>query len=418
MLTPIPRTSDWLADLQPEEMKRLVEALYRVHGLVSAINDHEALLFKIMEESQDVAKAEACSLLLYDKNTDELFFHVALGEDGDQAALKDDVRLKLDEGIAGACARERRTINILDAEHDPRFFSEADEVTRFKTHSILAIPLLDKGELVGVLELLNKVGADSFSDVDQRVMEVFSSLVATLIANARLIEDNLHSERLAAIGEAVAGLSHYTKNIITSMEGSVELIDESLAKDELGTLKTGWGILRRSVGRIGNVVQDMLAYSKPRTPLRESCDLKELIEETLQPICEAHRAKGLLIEKDISGIVEPVYADSRGLHRCLLNLIGNAADAVPQTGGAIWVRAFSNEHECVIEVADNGPGIPDLLLEEVFEPFFSTKGSRGTGLGLAVTRKIVEEHNGTIAVRSRTPNGAHFRLTLPQERPA
>lgn len=414
MLTPLHEGVTWLNDVSHDEMRRLVEALYRVHALVSAITDHDALLAKIMEESKDVASAEACSLMLYDPKTQELYFRVALGEHGDQQALMRELRLKLDEGIAGACARDRESINITDADKDPRFYHDADEIAQFKTHSLLAVPLVDKDELIGVLELVNKVGAPSFSDVDQRIMEVFSSLVATVLKNASLIEENLRSERLAAIGEAVAGLSHYTKNIITGMQGSVELIDDGLAKDDLDILTTGWSILKRSVHRISDVVEDMLAYSIPRRPLVEECDLRELIEEVLGPVSETRRMKDFRIVTDIAAAQTPARVDPRGLHRCLLNLIGNAADAVPKSGGHLRVFASTDNHEVVIEVSDNGPGVPEDLALSIFEPFFSTKGSRGTGLGLAVTRKIVEEHGGSLSVQNAENGGARFTLRIPQ----
>ena len=210
----------WLEDLAAEDTRRIVDALYRVHSLIAAITDRHALLERIMEESKRVANAEACSLLLYDAATQELYFQVAQGETGDQQALKQQVRLKLEQGIAGEAARLRKSISVPDAAADPRFYVAADAISGFRTRSILAVPLLDHDTLVGVVELLNKEGGGPFTEADLRVMEMFASLAASSIVNARLIEYNLRAERLAAIGEAVAGLSHYIKNLITGMSNS------------------------------------------------------------------------------------------------------------------------------------------------------------------------------------------------------
>ncbi|MBI4558286.1 MAG: GAF domain-containing protein [Candidatus Hydrogenedentes bacterium] len=405
----------WLTDIPAREMQRIVDALYRVHHLISVITDLDTLLERIMEESKHVAQAEACSLILYDPVTEELYFQVALGETGDQQALKREVRLKLNQGIAGVAAVTRESVNVPDVRRDTRFYRLADETSRFETRSLLAVPLVDRDKLVGVLEVLNKTDGGPFSEMDMRVLEMFSTVVATVIVNARLIEENLRAERLSAIGEAVAGLSHYTKNIITGMSGSVDLIDQGLEVDNLEFLKKSWPIFKRSTKRIAHFVEDMLAFSKPRRPVIESCDLRMLIDEVAQTFWGLLIRRNLTLEVNTDGVTGPVLVDSRGLFRCLLNLLTNAADAVSQPSGYIRVAAcFTSDRSLQLEVSDNGPGVLEVNFNKIFEPFFSTKGSQGTGLGLAVTRKIVKEHGGKIDVGRSPEGGALFRITLPQ----
>jgi signal transduction histidine kinase len=406
----------WLKDVAPGELRRIVDALYRVHGLIAAITDLDTLLERIMEESKEVANAQASSLMLYDEDRDELHFHVALGESGDQQALKREIRLKLGEGIAGTAGATRQSINVRDAQQDPRFYRQADAASRFETRAILAVPMVDRDKLVGVLEVVNKVDEGHFTDTDLHVMEMFSNLAATAIVNARLIEENLRSARLAAIGEAVTGLSHYTKNIITGMTGSADLIDQGLQQGNAEFLQRSWPILRRSIKRISHVVEDMLAYSKPRDPMLEPCDLDALVEEVTQAFWGLLHRRNIRLEVDTSRLNGPIQVDSRGLHRCLLNLLGNAADAAPATDGVVRVVARPIDEGVCIEVSDNGPGVPDDIREKIFEPFFSTKGTRGTGLGLAVTNKIVKEHRGRIEVERSAEGGALFRIALPQQR--
>jgi signal transduction histidine kinase len=407
----------WLRDVPPADMRRIVDALYRVHYLLSAVTDLETLLERIMEESKEVARAEACSLMLYDGVNRELYFQVAQGKTGDQQALKTRVRLNLGQGIAGVAAATRSSINVSDVANDPRFYGDADEVSHFKTRNLLAVPLVDRDVLIGVLEVVNKIGDAAFSDTDLHVLEMFSSLAATAIANARLIEENLASARMAAIGQAVAGLSHYTKNIITGMIGSSELIDEGLTRNDIAMLQRCWPVFRRSTNRIYEIVQDMLAFSKTRRPTYEACDIANLISEAAQNFT------GLLSRKEValevhSEVRQPVFLDPTGMFRCLLNLLTNAGDAVPPSAGKIDISARLNtEGDLVIEVADNGPGVPQSDRLRIFEPFFSTKGSQGTGLGLAVTHKIIEEHSGSISVERGPEGGALFRLLIPQQQP-
>ena len=363
-----------------------------------------------------MAQAEACSLLLYDPDSEELYFQVALGESGDLQTLKREIRLKVGQGIAGAAAAARECVNVIDVGQDSRFYDFADQRSNFRTRNLLAVPLIDRDELVGVLEVVNKVGGAHFTGVDLHVMEMFSALTASALANARLIEKNLRAERLAALGQAVAGMSHHTKNILAGMTGSVDLIDQGLSQGNQEFLHQSWPVFKRCTERISNFVEDMLAYSKPRVPMRRPCDLNSVIQDA----CETFQ--GLLVVKkvgltvDTSRLNRRPSLDERAIYRCVLNLLTNAADAVPREGGRIRISAYSASGNVVwLEVADNGSGVPEAIRESVFDPFFSTKGSDGTGLGLAVTRKIAEEHGGSIVVETAPEGGALFRMCLPCE---
>ena len=205
MTSPTHDKASWLADAAPDELRRIVVALYRAHRLVSAITDLDVLLERILEESKQVAQAEACSLLLYDPDSEELYFQVALGESGDLQTLKREIRLKVGQGIAGAAAAARECVNVIDVGQDSRFYDFADQRSNFRTRNLLAVPLIDRDELVGVLEVVNKVGGAHFTGVDLHVMEMFSALTASALANARLIEKNLRAARLAALGQRDPG---------------------------------------------------------------------------------------------------------------------------------------------------------------------------------------------------------------------
>lgn len=404
----------WLKDVPPADMQRIVDAVYRVHSLIAAITDLDTLLKSIIDESKQVAHAEACSLLLFDPTAKQLYFHITHGEKGDQQALKREVRLTLDQGVAGAAAGRMQAINVADANSDPRFYKTADEISHFKTRSLLAVPMLDHGSLIGVIEVVNKIDGNAFTDVDLHVMEVFASLAATSIVKARLIEDNLKAARLAAIGQAVSGLSHYTKNIVTGMLGSVEMIEQGLAQNDVDLLRRCWPILKRSTNRIADFVQDMLAFSKTREPMYETCLVRDLLDEVAQTYMGLLAHRNVHVEIDAEQAFEPVALDAGGIFRALLNLFSNAGEAVPPECGKISVVARTgDDNSLIIEIADNGPGVPEENRQLIFEPFFSTKGSHGTGLGLSVTQKIVREHGGDVSVETAPGGGALFRVTLP-----
>ncbi len=401
-----------------EEWQRIVSALYRVHRLMGAITDLGTLLSRIAEESRRVAHAEASSVMLFDAETNELYFRVALGESGEQEALKRSVRLKLGQGIAGTTAQTRSSIVVQNAQDDPRFFPGADTVIQFRTRSLLAVPMIDRDTLVGVLEVVNKIGEDAFSGLDLRVMEIFSSLAATAVTNARLIEERIQNERLAMVGQAVTTLSHHTKNIVTGLTSSAELIDMGLQGGNLEVLKRGWPVFKRSTKRISNFVQDMLSFSKARAPHREACDVCSVVREAQETFAELFVRKHVELRVDTSGVRGPAWLDPEAMDRALLNLLINAAEAAPEGAGRISLKArTSDEGVLEIDVSDNGPGVPEDCRDRIFEPFFSTKGSQGTGLGLAVTRKIAREHGGDVTVLQGPEGGALFRMALPARKP-
>lgn len=403
----------WLTDAPREELARVVEALHRCHVLIAAIPDIDLLLPRILEESRVVAHAEASSLMLFDEATQELHFHVTRNAGGGEDGLKS-VRLKLGQGIAGAAAQSRRTILVNDAQTDPRFFRGADDTTQFQTRNLLAVPMIDRDNLIGVVEVLNKVGGEPFTNMDMHVLEMFSALAATSVSNTRLIEEQIRNERLAAIGEAVTALSHHTKNIVTGLSSSADLIDMGLASGNVELLKKTWAVFKRSTKRISHFVQDMLSFSKPRVPMREACRLADIVHDAHENFAELFAQRNVTVTICTEGLDDPVYLDTGALFRAFLNLMTNAADAAPEQGGLVRVHAWRADDGWIeMEFADNGPGVPNENKARIFDTFFSTKGSKGTGLGLPVTKKAIEEHGGSIAVEDAPGGGALFRVRLP-----
>ncbi len=406
-------TPQWLQEASPEEMHHVIETLYRVHGLVAALTDMNVLLERISEESRLLACAEGASVMLYDEEKDELWFRVVLGESGDREILKREVRLKMGQGIAGAAAVDGKTIHVPDVDADPRFFRDADTASSFHTRTILATPMFDRGKLVGVLELVNKIGGGPFSLLDQHVIEMFSALVASTVVSARMIENEIRTERLAAIGHAIAGLTHHIKNILTGLTSSAELIDMALQNNDTESIRKSWPILGRSVKRISNFVQDLLFVAKPAQPALRACHVHQVVTEACEAMGDLFQRKNISLQIHADDDLPPVFADQDALLRCLMNLVGNAMDAVPEGCGRIDITMKRHVEDSVeIMVADNGPGVPRDVRDQIFDIFFSTKGGRGTGLGLACSAKIAREHKGKLLLLDGE-DGACFQLVLP-----
>jgi len=235
------------------------------------------------------------------------------------------------------------------------------------------------------------------------------------IENTMLYEANVRAERLAALGEALAGLSHYIKNILMCMQGGGQLVQKALDDTNLGAVGKGWGIVRRNERKLSELVMDMLSYCKERQPLYEKCNIGELLQDMIDLSMPLIDEKSISLETNFAQETVVIEADAEGLNRSLLNVLSNAIDAVQPNTGRITIRISLDEEaaEACIVISDNGCGIPPEMLPKIFDAFCSTKGSKGTGLGLAVSRKILQEHGGSISAESKVGEGSTFTVKLP-----
>lgn len=236
-------------------------------------------------------------------------------------------------------------------------------------------------------------------------------------------EELLRRERLATIGETVAGLAHYIKNILNALKGGAYKVNSALTKADQAMLREGWTMVQRNIERISQLALDLLDFSKQRVPEKTVCRPMELVQEVigiLQPTAE-EQGVGILCRLEDVG---EARWDRKGIHRVLLNLGTNALDACrfhPDRERSFRVefglaleKAPSGEEQVLLEVSDNGCGMDQEAKEKVFSRFFSTKGGQGTGLGLLLTRKIVEEHGGSISFQSLEGEGTTFKVLLPR----
>ena len=237
----------------------------------------------------------------------------------------------------------------------------------------------------------------------------------------RLETDLVKSESLAAVGETVAGLAHYIKNILIGLEGGSYIVDVGLGKNDTEKLRTGWQSIKRNIGRISDLVLDLLTYSKKREPEYQNCFPNEIVNDVCELVEERARENRIDIFTDFDPSIDEVTMDPRTIHRSLLNLVTNAIDAClfdenTDKDWQIHVKtALEKDHIIRFDVQDNGFGMDQKTVDQLFTTFFSTKGGRGTGLGLLVTRKLIEEHQGTIGLTSRPGMGTTFTIRLPYE---
>ncbi len=237
----------------------------------------------------------------------------------------------------------------------------------------------------------------------------------------RLEQELIESERLAAIGQTVASLAHYMKNILFGLKGGVYLVNTASKGDETDSdsLETGWDMVERNLGRISDLVLDLLEYSRDREVEYEDCSPNEIGNEVCEDFAAKAREHGIEIVRDFDPSMRGVVLDPKIIRRCLSNLVANAIDACifdsnQQKQWVVRVRTVLEDDGTVLfEVSDNGCGMDEEVKRKLFTTFFSTKEGRGTGLGLLITQKLVHEHGGTIRVESEPGAGSTFSIRLP-----
>lgn len=235
----------------------------------------------------------------------------------------------------------------------------------------------------------------------------------------RLERELLGAERLAAVGQTVAGMAHCVKNILHGLKGGSYMVNIGIEKENREKLSAGWNMVQRNIGRTAELVQDLLTYSKERQPEMAPCRPNEIAEEVVELMQAVAEENKVSLEMDLSSDLGEVLLDQRSLHRSLLNLVSNAIDACrddPNLGKQHRVTVTTGlgpDQTIQLDVSDNGSGMSEEVRSKLFSSFFSTKGPQGTGLGLLVTSKLVEEHKGSIEVDSQLDQGTRFRIRLP-----
>ena len=266
------------------------------------------------------------------------------------------------------------------------------------------------GRRINVVVYTQPVYADDGSIVS--VMEVFTDIT----------EVKRLQRQLALTGRAVASMAHRVKNILMGLDGGIFVVNSGLEDDDRDAIREGWEMVQRNVGLVSRIVRDLLYCSKDREPsFRPGTDPRDVLREVQRLYADRIADEQIALEvelcrDDISGAFDP-----DGLHSLLCNLVANAIDACrfdPSPDKAehtITLRACSNGGDAaVLEVQDDGAGIPEDLNGKVFEDFFSSKGTEGTGIGLLVVQKVAEEHGGRVSFTSAPGQGTTFTVVLPR----
>jgi signal transduction histidine kinase len=431
----IPSNEDSMVLAVPEPAAAAMSNLKMLYQLGAALGssfDVQQVLEVVMDLVFEHVKADRGILLLLDERGGDLVPKVVRTRDETSKDPKSDTRTPDSEKIHAS----RTIINHVlqsgegvlssNAMTDQRF-SKGKSVHNLGIRSALCVPIKSRrldakattregtDEVIGVIYIDSSVKNYTYAPDQLRLLTAIGWQAGMAIQNAKLYQAGLHAERLAAIGETTAALSHSIKNILQAMRGGADVVELGIKNSNLTQAGKGWRIVDRNLERIYNLTMNLLAYSKTREPKLEMINPRVLIEECLELIAPMANEKGVMAVADVDRDHPAIPIDPDGLHQILVNLLSNALDAIEPGKGLIRVvcRYDAENRQTVIEVIDNGTGIQPSMMPHLFELFHSTKGNRGTGLGLAVAKKIVDEHEGSITVKSAPGEGTTFTLRFP-----
>jgi two-component system, NtrC family, sensor kinase len=400
-----------------------LQALYRIaEEAVSPSLSVDQLLKRILDLTIGVVGADRGCMLITDPQTGQTLPRViSFGRRADHGT-----RMPVSRSIVDYVLKKGQGVRTSDARSDHRF-TPGQSILQAGICEAMCVPMQGRYDILGVIYvdtttppervILEGGVAQKFSEEQLRLLVAIGSLAALAIENSRYQEALLKAERLATMGQTIAMLSHHIKNILQGVRGGSYLIDLGLKDHNEDHVKKGWAIVEKNQNKIYQLVMDMLTFSKERVPVMKAASLNQTVAE----VCELMQARAdecrVRLEIRLNESVPTATFDPEGIHRAVLNVVTNAIDAVEgtETGHVIVETGHDPASDIVfVSVSDNGPGIPADQLARIFNIFESTKGARGTGLGLAVSQKILREHGGDVTVETKPGFGCRFVLNWPR----
>jgi signal transduction histidine kinase len=247
----------------------------------------------------------------------------------------------------------------------------------------------------------------------RRQLKEYTESLEKLVREKTELQDHLSS-----LGLMISSISHGIKGLLTGLDGGMYLLEKGFTQKNKDQIKEGWEIVKQMVEHIRKMVLDIIFYAKERDLKWEQIDALSFAEEVARVFEPKIKNIGIEFEKDFDSKIGELEIDAGYVHSALLNILGNAADACSRdrakAAHKITLSVKQDKGHIIFDVADNGVGMDSETCEKLFTPFFSLKGEKGTGLGLFIANKIIEQHGGEITVKSKLHQGTMFSIKMPK----
>jgi signal transduction histidine kinase len=393
-----------------DRLNQRLLALYRLSDVLRGASRREAITKALLDLIFEILPADRGAILRFNGDTDDLepeLFHFRDDtENREMVVSRTIMRRALDERIA-VLSRDVRSDARLQA---------SESIFASDIRSAMCVPLAGKRNLMGLLFLDTREAVHAFTEDDLAFVSALATDAAMTLENLMLVEENLRQERLAAVGQTIFGLAHNIKNILQLARGGTELMDQAISKQKLDDIAVLWPITRRSIERMQALTQEMLDFSRPADLKLERTDINEVVRHLGEIIQGEAEKKNVKLALELDPTCSMPMTDADTLTKALLNLLSNAMDALTgRDDAAVQLITGTRNGHAFIQVCDNGPGIPAEIQARVFQPFFSTKGSQGNGLGLSMTRKYIEDMGARLELHSAPNEGCKFTIMFPSD---
>ena len=422
------------------ELNYKIKQLLAIHetgkAILSVLN-LEQLLTVIMKILSNVCQIHRAIIMLVNENEGVLEYIHGTGFDGNVPEAVTNYKVSLNR-LSNILVR---VANTGQSEYVPEVKNsslrkENIMLTLSKPTSAYVVPLITRSKVIGVIAT-DAVDGKGVPKETRETLEVFAPQIAIAIENARLyrkLQEQMkelkqshallsRSQKFSFLGNLAARLAHEIKNPMTAIGTFIQMIPQKYHDEEFR--ENFHNIAMEETSRINNLITELLDLVKKRESNFELNNLHELIDKMILLISPQSNSKKINVSRRFDPNIAQVWMDSEKMKEVVLNLLSNAVEFTPEGGKIEFVTTHCIEKgkpaTICIEIKDSGPGIPQSMIDNVFDPYFTTKHKssmhNGTGLGLFIAYQNMQDHNGNIEVKSKVNEGSVFTLTLPVDNP-
>ncbi len=400
-----------LNNLKKQELEKLIKTrdneINALLKITTSLKGHfklDNLLKEIMTTTKDILNSEACSLLLVHDETEELYFYAT----DDTGMNLNEIFLKKGQGIAGHVVGSGKPVIVNNAQEDPHFFRGVDDTTGFVTKSMICVPMSIGDRILGAVEILNKIEGE-YNQHDLRLLELVSIQSALAIEYTRSNEKRNMNDRMIVVGGTASAIIHDLNNSMSIIKGYTQLIDsDDSSKSEY------CHIINNEIDRLTGMCREILDFSRGGQISINPASLS--LTQILTVYYDT--SKKSFKKTDIDYRLElydqcKVEIDHEKFSRVILNMINNSEDSFDEgQDKRISLKGGLHNGKAVIIVEDNGKGMDRKTQKKIFSPFFSTGKKKGTGLGMAIVKNIIDSHDAKIEIDSEIGKGSTFTITF------
>ena len=415
-----------MSDCKDDIYYRELNTVLKFSTLINSSLKIETVLDNAMKCAEEFINAEASTIYERDEEKNDLFIRLARGEKKDPIK---DVRVKIGDGIAGHVVETGIPMVINDVHKEKRFNNRFDQLTGFKTRSLICVPLMLHGRVTGAIQVLNKKTGEHFNEYDMEILNSLSLQIAVAIENARLYErleqkyaltaqdlkiaeeKLFRTERIAAMGHLVNGVAHEIRNPVTVIGGFARRLKNNHRNDP--EISKYSDIILGETLRLERLVKQVHRLAEVQTADLKPGSIQPVIEKTIKTYEPLTKKQDIHFQISMEKDLPAINIDASQMFTALSNIIENALESM-NAGGHLTFIVKTEENHIIVEVSDTGSGIEDDEIDSVYDPFVTSKTS---GVGFTMVQQIVANHEGEIIIRSRKNEGTSIKIRLPVSYP-